>query len=96
MLQMYATEMVRANKFDYIIDVRTKEEWDKGHNPKALFLSIDKIVSELPVKVKDKDSRLLFVCRKGIRSSAAAAMAARIGYKNVAYVDGIHNGLPNA
>ncbi len=91
-----ATEMIRANKFDYIVDVRTQEEWNQGHNSKALFVPIDKLVTDLPVKIKDKNSRILFVCRKGIRSSAAAAMAARIGYKNVTYVDGIHNGLSNA
>jgi phage shock protein E len=88
-----ARQMIDDGDFDYIIDVRTSEEWNKGHHPKAILLPIGDFVSQLPKRVLDKNSKILFVCRKGIRSSAAASMARDMGYKNVAYVKGYHYGL---
>jgi rhodanese-related sulfurtransferase len=88
-----ARQMIDRNDFDYIIDVRTPEEWNKGHHPKSILLPIGEIISQLPKQVPDKNTRILFVCRKGIRSSAAASMARDMGYKNVAYVKGYHYGL---
>ncbi len=88
-----ARNMIDHGDFDYIIDVRTPEEWNKGHHPKAILLPIGEFVTELPKRVLDKNAKILFVCRKGIRSSAAAAMARDIGYKNVAFVKGYHYGL---
>jgi rhodanese-related sulfurtransferase len=88
-----ARQMIDRGDFDYIIDVRTPEEWNKGHHPKAILLPIGEFISELPKQVPDKNTRILFVCRKGIRSSAAASMARDLGYKNIAYVKGYHYGL---
>jgi rhodanese-related sulfurtransferase len=92
-LPYQARKMIDRGEFNYIIDVRTPEEWNKGHHPKSILLPIGEFVSELPKRVPDKNSKLLFVCRKGIRSSAAASMARDMGYKNVAYVKGYHYGL---
>ncbi len=88
-----ARQMIDRGVFDYIIDVRTPEEWNKGHHPKAILLPIGEFISELPKQVPDKNTRILFVCRKGIRSSAAASMARDMGYKNIGYVKGYHYGL---
>ncbi len=92
-LPYQARQMIDSGEFNYIIDVRTPEEWNKGHHPKAILLPIGDFVSELPKRVPDKNTKILFVCRKGIRSSAAASMARDMGYKNVAYVKGYHYGL---
>ena len=88
-----ARRLISENKFDYIIDVRTLEEWNEGHHPKAVLISLDSFVTELPQKIQNKNANILFVCRKGIRSSAAAAMARDLGFKNVSYVKGYHYGL---
>lgn len=88
-----ARRLISKNKFDYIIDVRTPEEWNKGHHPKAVLIALADFTTELPQKIQNKNSNILFVCRKGIRSSAAAAMARDLGFKNVSYVKGYHYGL---
>ena len=33
-----AKKMIREGKIDYIIDVRTLEEWNEGHHPDAVHL----------------------------------------------------------
>ena len=88
-----ARKRIDENKYDYVIDVRTKEEWSQGHHPRAISIPIGELVSALPIKVQNKDARILIVCRKGIRSKAAASIAKDIGYTNVEYVSGMHNGL---
>ena len=88
-----ARRLIGENKFDYVIDVRTPEEWNEGHHPKAVLIALAEFTTELPQKIQNKNANILFVCRKGIRSSAAAAMARDLGFKNVSYVKGYHYGL---
>ncbi|MCS7206763.1 MAG: rhodanese-like domain-containing protein [Dehalococcoidia bacterium] len=60
-----------------IIDVRTPEEYQKGHVKGAHFLPVDQIlerIHELP-----KGKKLLFICQAGQRSALAAEMAAAMG-----------------
>jgi phage shock protein E len=88
-----AGRLIGEDKFDYIIDVRTPEEWNEGHHPKAVLIPLADFTTELPQKIQNKNAEILFVCRKGIRSSAAASMAHDLGFQNVAYVKGYHYGL---
>lgn len=88
-----ARRRIDAGLYDIVLDVRTKEEWDEGHHPKAKHLPIDKVVRDLPRVVPNKDARILIVCKRGIRSRAAASMAEDLGYTNVEWVSGLHNGL---
>lgn len=88
-----AKQRIATDKYDYVIDVRTSEEWGKGHHPNAISIPIGEFVTKLPATIPNKDARILIVCRKGIRSSAAALMARDLGYTNVEWVTGLHNGL---
>lgn len=88
-----ARQGIRAGKYDVIIDVRTPEEWAQGHHPKAISIPIKEFITKLPTTVPNKDARILIVCRKGIRSKAAARMAKELGYTHVKWVSGLHNGL---
>ena len=36
-----ANEKVKSNYFDFIVDVRTKNEWEKGHYPTAIHVPLD-------------------------------------------------------
>ena len=78
-----AHQNVKAGKYDYIVDVRTKEEWDEGHLPNTISIPIGNLVVELPQKIPNKNSRILFVCKKGIRASGVVTIAHKLGYKNV-------------
>jgi rhodanese-related sulfurtransferase len=88
-----ARERIRAGKYDVVIDVRTPDEWAQGHHSNAISIPIGEFVTKLPETVPNKDARILIVCRKGIRSKAAALMAKDLGYTHVEWVAGLHNGL---
>ena len=78
-----ARQNVKDKKYDYIIDVRTKEEWDEGHLPNTISIPIGNLVAELPQKIPNKNARILFVCKKGVRASGVVTIAHKLGYKNV-------------
>lgn len=78
-----ARHNVKAGKYDYIVDVRTKQEWDKSHLPNTISIPIGNLVTELPEKIPDKNASILFVCKKGVRASGVVTIAHKLGYKNV-------------
>ena len=88
-----ARQRIREGKYDVIVDVRTPKEWAAGHRSDAISVPIGEFVTEFPKKVPNRDARILFVCRKGIRASAAALMARKKGYTHVHSVTGDHDGL---
>jgi rhodanese-related sulfurtransferase len=89
--------LIKDKKFDYIIDVRTIDEWNQGHLQNneipVLHIPIDKLVFDLETKVPNKDSRILFYCSKGIRASGSVEIAKRLGYKNIHYLIGKYQDL---
>jgi rhodanese-related sulfurtransferase len=61
-----------------IIDVRTPEEYQKGHVKGAYHIPVDRVlerIDELP-----RQKKLLFICQAGQRSALAAEMAAAMGF----------------
>ncbi len=86
-------EKINNKNYDYILDVRTQEEWNEGHHPSATLIPIGEFVSELPKQVKNKDAKLLIYCKRGIRAEASAKIAERLGYTNVYWLDGTYREL---
>ena len=78
-----ARENIKQGLYDYIVDVRTKKEWDEGHLPNTISIPIGDLVAELPERIPDKNARILFVCKKGIRASGVVVIAHKLGYTNV-------------
>ncbi len=72
-----------------ILDVRTKEEFDKGHIPGAVLLPNESIGKETIDILPDKDQIILIYCRSGRRSKEAAAKLVNSGYTNVYEFGGI-------
>ena len=71
----------RANHF--LIDVRTKEEFDSYHMENAINIPLDninKILEDVNIK---KSSIIIVYCKSGVRSSSAAEKLISLGYKNV-------------
>lgn len=64
-----------------VIDVRTPEEYAKGHIPEAVNIPID----ELPQKIRQmnvsKDTTIVTMCDRGGRSSHAALELKKMGYE---------------
>lgn len=78
-----ARKNVKDGKYDFIVDVRTKQEWDEEHLENTISIPIGNLVVELPEKIPDKNANILFVCKKGVRASGVVTIAHKLGYKNV-------------
>ncbi len=67
-----------------LVDVRSKDEWDKGHVAGAIFLPINTL-EELPAekvaKILPKDRILYTHCVIGMRAEAAGEILEEQGYK---------------
>jgi phage shock protein E len=77
-----ASIQIKKKKFDYILDVRTKEEYDEGHLPNVILyesLDKDKIIKDIP----DFYSKILIYCRSGNRSKKAGDILRKYGYANI-------------
>ncbi len=61
-----------------LIDVRADHEWEAGHLPGAVHITLD----ELPARVEeiDRDRPVILYCRGGNRSSMATIALAEAGY----------------
>lgn len=90
-----ARQNIKNEKYDYIIDVRTQKEWDEDHLENTISIPIGNLVSELPQKIPDRGSRILFVCKKGVRASGVVTIANKLGYHNVQAMIGNYRELIN-
>ena len=106
-----AFELLNDNKNSILIDVRTVEEWstigvpDVSHEQLILLswrmqpdMSINPEFSDIITqKIKDKDTRLIFMCRGGVRSNEASQLIHSMGFNNCFNVidgfEGGNNGL---
>ena len=74
-----------------ILDVREQEEFDAGHIPGAVLLSVGRISEETAaVVIPEQDSVVLVYCRSGNRSKTASAALAELGYTNIFEFGGIN------
>lgn len=84
-----AFELMQKAPSAKLIDVRTRAEWDYvGRIPGAVQIEWQtypggqanpRFLQELEAQV-DKESLVMFICRSGARSHAAAVAATRAGY----------------
>ncbi|MDD4369734.1 MAG: rhodanese-like domain-containing protein [Anaerostipes sp.] len=72
-----------------ILDVREKSEYEEGHVPNAILLSLGNIDKEASKKLTHKDQLILVYCRSGNRSNQAAKKLVKLGYTNVKDFGGI-------
>lgn len=86
-------EKIKYNNFDFLLDVRTPQEWEMGHHQKAILTPIGSFVSDLPKIVLNKNAKILIYCKRGIRAEASAKIANRLGYNNVWWLDGTYDDL---
>jgi phage shock protein E len=66
-----------------VIDVRTVQEWDKGHLEGAVLIPYDQIGERIGTVVKDKSQRIYLYCRSGRRSHIAKEALEKLGYKDL-------------
>ncbi|MGH8679370.1 MAG: rhodanese-like domain-containing protein [Burkholderiales bacterium] len=89
LLPSEASELMRTAPSAKLVDVRTRAEWDYvGRIPGAVQIEWQtypggqpnpRFLQELEAQV-DKEALVMFICRSGARSHAAADAATRAGY----------------
>ena len=77
-------EILKYDNNPTLIDVRTEEEYNEGHLPKAINIPYE-IITEVVSKNSNikKDTPLIVYCRSGARSAKAAASLKSAGYTAV-------------
>lgn len=66
-----------------VIDVRTVQEWDKGHLEGAVLIPYDRIGEQIGSVVKDKSKTIYVYCRTGRRTKIAKETLEKLGYKDI-------------
>ena len=78
-----AMKMMKSLSNVLVVDVRTKEEYDKRHIPHALWIPIEDIREGKLDALPDKNRPILLYCWTGRRAEDSAVMLVKYGYRNV-------------
>lgn len=78
--QTYTTENM------LILDVRSESEYDSGHIQGAHHISLEKLIEQMGSLPQDQT--IATICRTGQRSSTAASLLKKYGFKNILNVKG--------
>ena len=70
-----------------VIDVRDQNEFESGHLLGARNIPLETLRDD-PEKFLQPGKPIVFICKKGIRSLAAAKLADRFGFERVYNLDG--------
>lgn len=76
-----------------LLDVRSAEEWQKGHVAGSIHFPYQRLREGVPDEVWGAGRPLAVACSGGIRSSLAASLLKRAGVKDVEHVS--EGGVPN-
>ncbi len=74
---------IMKNGTTYLIDVRSKQEYNKGHLDGAINIPVFDIEREIQNLVKNKSVSIIVYCSSGGRSRQAKEILDRLGYENV-------------
>ena len=89
-----AKEMIRQNKFDSILDVRTKAERDTlGFYPNSIHIPSGDLEKNFPKRFPDKEIKALLYCNSGQRARKATETLRNMGYSNILYIAGPYTTL---
>ena len=72
----------------WFVDIREDNEWQKGHAVGAIHLGKGIIERDIEATIPDHSAEVVLYCGGGYRSALAADALQRMGYTNVASMDG--------
>lgn len=79
-----------------LLDVRERDEWERGHLPGAVHLGKGVLERDVEAAVPDPSTPLVLYCGGGYRSALAADALRRMGYTAVESMDGGWRGWTEA
>jgi rhodanese-related sulfurtransferase len=85
----------RGERF-HLIDVREEGEWSNGYLPGARHLCKGIIERDIESAIPDHGAPIILYCGGGFRSALAADNLQKMGYTNVASMDGGWRGWTEA
>lgn len=91
-----ARQRLAANPRAVLLDVREDAEWEAGHAREAEHLGKGVLERDLETRFPDQDQELIMYCGGGYRSVLTAAVAGRMGYRQVYSVIGGYKGMVQA
>ena len=77
--------------YSILIDVRSKEEWNKGYIEGAQHIPLQNLSTKINEHTRDYDEEILLYCRSGNRSGKAKKILEEMGYVNTRNVGGIED-----
>ncbi len=77
--------------YSILIDVRSKEEWNKGYIEGAQHIPLKNLSTKINEHTRDYDEEILLYCRSGNRSGKAKKILEEMGYVNTRNVGGIED-----
>jgi rhodanese-related sulfurtransferase len=78
-----AREHLSKNPQAVLLDVREDKEWAAGHAQQAVHLGKGILERDLEARFPDPGRELIMYCGGGYRSVLTAAVAQKMGYRNV-------------
>jgi len=88
--------MLDSGKRFELIDVRETSEWANGHLPTARHLCKGIIERDIESAIPDRNAEIVLYCGGGFRSALSADNLQKMGYTNVASMDGGWRGWTGA
>ena len=76
-------QKIQNNESFFLLDVRTPEEYNRGHLPTAILLPNYEIKKSVQAKIPNKESCIVVYCQSGARSAHAEKILKSLGYKNI-------------
>ena len=95
LFQLYQMNKAKGNEIPLIIDVRTKQEYERSHIPTAQHISLQEIGQDTEshdILLQNKDKEIYLVCAIGRKSGQAGEILLEKGFKKPINVMGGTNG----
>ena len=97
--EKFQEQWIELRESARLIDVRTPQEFDKGHLPEAELIDFLENDFKQKIAILDKQDPVLVYCRSGNRSDRAAEQMEQMGFERIITLTGgilawEKNGLP--
>ncbi len=79
---------IQARQSAVLVDIRSPEEFSKGHIEQSLNLPLDSLESNLKKLNKHRGKPLILVCQSGMRAGKAAGILKKNQFQELYILDG--------